>query len=69
MFPDQTSVWLPFDETEAEPEPEALQVDRAERNLQHIFVSKTVKMLQVIQFDIRIHLTAHFPLDVLVLCV
>lgn len=42
MFPDQTSVWLPFDETEVEPE--ALQADRVERNLRHIFVSKTVRM-------------------------
>lgn len=42
MFPDQTSVWLPFDETEAEPE--ALQADRVEKNLRHIFVSKTVRM-------------------------
>lgn len=37
---DQTSVWFPPDETEAEPE--APLVERMDRNPRHIFVSKTV---------------------------
>lgn len=38
---DQTSVWFPSDETEAEPE--APPVERTDRNPRHIFVSKTVR--------------------------
>lgn len=43
VFSDQTSVWFPCDETEVEPEAEALLEERVEGNLRHVFLSKTVR--------------------------
>lgn len=43
VFSDQTSVWFPCDETEAEPEAEVLPEERMEGNLRHVFLSKTVR--------------------------
>nr|XP_046232864.1 rac GTPase-activating protein 1 isoform X2 [Scatophagus argus] len=39
---DQTSVWIPCDETVAEPEAEPKMEGRAEKSLRHVFLSKTV---------------------------
>lgn len=53
---DQTSMWLPCDETVAEPETEAKTEEsaairasytcRAEKTLKHVFLSKTVRTLR-----------------------
>lgn len=43
VFSDQTSVWFPCDEMEAEPEAEARVEERAERSHRHAFLSKTVR--------------------------
>uniref|UniRef100_H3CDT8 Si:ch1073-416j23.1 n=1 Tax=Tetraodon nigroviridis TaxID=99883 RepID=H3CDT8_TETNG len=39
---DQTSVWLPFDDTVAEPETEEQLEERTGKNFHHVFISKTV---------------------------
>lgn len=41
MFSDQTSVWLPCDDTAAEAEEQ--QKKRTGKNFRHIFISKTVQ--------------------------
>lgn len=42
MFLDQTSMWFPADDTVPEPEAEEQVEKKTEKNVQHIFVSKTV---------------------------
>lgn len=60
MSSDQTSVWFPSDETEAEPE--APLVERTDRNPRHIFVSKTVRTsmnsTEMLSLDFTSHVTA-----------